>query len=96
MVGANQEPSRGLLVDENASRMRREEIACGRRDVVVRALNAVSPLATLERGYAIVTRAADGTLIRDAAQLTQGERIRARLGRGEIDASVEDIRKGKE
>ena len=81
-----------LTMRLSASIRRRLDEARGRRDVVVRALNAVSPLATLERGYAIVTRAADGTLVRDAAQVSQGERIRARLMSGEIEARVESTR----
>jgi len=52
-----------------------------------RALNAVSPLATLSRGFAIVTRA-DGTLLTDAARAADGESIEARLARGTLLARV--------
>jgi exodeoxyribonuclease VII large subunit len=52
-----------------------------------RALHAVSPLATLARGFAIVTRA-DGTLVGDAATLAIGETVEARLARGSITARV--------
>jgi exodeoxyribonuclease VII large subunit len=52
-----------------------------------RALDAVSPLATLSRGFAIVTRA-DGTLLTDAALARAGEDIEARLGRGTLLARV--------
>jgi len=54
----------------------------------VRALNAVSPLATLERGYAIVTRAEDGRLLTDAADAAPGSEIEARLARGRLRARV--------
>ena len=37
-------------------------------------LHATSPLATLGRGYAIVTRAADGAVLRDPAQRRPGRR----------------------
>jgi exodeoxyribonuclease VII large subunit len=52
-----------------------------------RALDAVSPLATLSRGFAIVTRA-DGTLLTDAALAGDGEHIEARLARGTLLARV--------
>ena len=53
-----------------------------------RALNAVSPLATLTRGFAIVTRATGGTLLTDAAAVAAGEEIEARLARGSLRARV--------
>jgi exodeoxyribonuclease VII large subunit len=52
-----------------------------------RALETLSPLAILERGYALVFDSA-GQLIKDAAQLKLGEEISARLARGEIRATV--------
>ncbi len=55
---------------------------------LVRTLNAVSPLATLERGYAIVTTA-DGGILRDAAAAKPGSSIEARLAAGRIRATVE-------
>lgn len=54
-----------------------------------RALDAVSPLATLERGYAIVT-AADGHVLHDAAQTRPGDRITARLARGRLHCTVDE------
>ncbi|TLY52494.1 MAG: hypothetical protein E6K50_06775, partial [Gammaproteobacteria bacterium] len=53
-----------------------------------RALNAVSPLATLARGFAIVTRATSGTLLTDAAAVAAGEEIEARLARGSAPAAA--------
>jgi exodeoxyribonuclease VII large subunit len=55
---------------------------------LVRTLNAVSPLATLERGYAIVT-GEDGKILRDAAEAAPGTIIEARLAKGRIRAKVE-------
>jgi exodeoxyribonuclease VII large subunit len=52
-----------------------------------RALDAVSPLATLTRGFAIVTRA-DGALVIDAAAVADGELIEARLALGTLSAQV--------
>jgi exodeoxyribonuclease VII large subunit len=50
-------------------------------------LEALSPLAVLSRGYALVY-AADGRLLRSAAETSEGQLIRARLGRGTVDAEV--------
>jgi exodeoxyribonuclease VII large subunit len=70
----------------------REQLANARlrTDVAMRALHAVSPLATLERGYAIVTRLPGGELLRSADQVDLGDRIEARLGAGRIRARVEE------
>ena len=52
-----------------------------------RALDAVSPLATLARGFAIVKRA-DGTVLTDAAIVAVGEEIEASLASGKLTARV--------
>lgn len=51
------------------------------------ALDSLSPLAILERGYALVFDAS-GQLVKDQARLELGDEIRARLARGEIRATV--------
>jgi exodeoxyribonuclease VII large subunit len=55
------------------------------------ALNALSPYATLERGYSIV-RGPDGAVLTDATKAKQGDAINVRLQRGEIGARVETVR----
>ena len=55
------------------------------------ALDALSPLGTLARGYAILRRTGTGELIRDAAQVAVDDRIEARLGRGALTARIERI-----
>jgi exodeoxyribonuclease VII large subunit len=55
---------------------------------LVRTLNAVSPLATLDRGYAIVSTE-DGAILRNAADVLPGMLIEARLATGKIRAKVE-------
>jgi exodeoxyribonuclease VII large subunit len=55
-----------------------------------RALEATSPLATLGRGYAIVTLAATGSVVRDPAEAPPGSDIEARLARGRLRARVVD------
>jgi exodeoxyribonuclease VII large subunit len=48
----------------------------------------VSPLATLDRGYAIVSRDT-GDILRNAADASPGSIIEARLAMGTIRAKVE-------
>jgi exodeoxyribonuclease VII large subunit len=55
---------------------------------LVRTLNAVSPLATLQRGYAIVS-VDGGAILRDAADVKPGTVIEARLAHGRVRAKVE-------
>jgi exodeoxyribonuclease VII large subunit len=54
-------------------------------------LDALSPFATLERGYAIV-RAADGSIVRNAADTSAGEALDVRLSEGALDVRVERVR----
>ena len=53
---------------------------------LARALHAVSPDRTLERGYAIVYR--DGEIVREAGAVETGDAITARLARGRLAATV--------
>ena len=60
-----------------------------RCEAAARTLHAVSPLATLGRGYAIVTRAEDGAILRSAGQVEVGDRLRVRLAAGSLTAKVD-------
>ncbi|MCL7714064.1 exodeoxyribonuclease VII large subunit [Stenotrophomonas mori] len=53
-----------------------------------RSLEAVSPLATVARGYAILTRTDDGALVRSTTQARSGDLLRARVGDGVLDVQV--------
>ncbi len=55
---------------------------------LARSLEAVSPLATVARGYAIVTRE-DGALVRSVEQVRTGETVQARLADGSLKLRVE-------
>ena len=50
-------------------------------------LGALSPLAILDRGYALVFDAS-GTLLKDAARVKAGDEISARLAKGSLTATV--------
>ncbi len=58
-----------------------------RLDRVTSQMEALSPVAILERGYALVFDAS-GKLIKDAERVQPGDEITARLARGEISAQV--------
>jgi len=72
-----------LAVSHRAS-MRRDRLA-----LAVQGLDARSPLATLARGYAIVTLVPSGDIVRDSAQAPPGTLVQARLARGELTCRVE-------
>lgn len=54
-----------------------------------RALNAVSPLNTLGRGYAIATQ--QNNIVKSVQRLKIGDQIRIRLSDGQLDCSVNTI-----
>jgi len=51
-------------------------------------LNSLSPLAVLDRGYALVTNSA-GSLIRSTAQISKGDQITTRLADGAFSSRIE-------
>jgi exodeoxyribonuclease VII large subunit len=53
-------------------------------------LRSLSPLAVIERGYALVL-SADGTVIRSTAELALGDQIRTRLSDGEFRSIVDEV-----
>jgi len=59
----------------------------GRLNQLKGQLGALSPLAILDRGYALVFDAS-GTLLKDAARVKAGEEISARLAKGSLTATV--------
>lgn len=52
-------------------------------------LRALSPAATLARGYAVL-RTADGAVVRDALQVDEGERLEALLHAGHLVVEVDE------
>jgi exodeoxyribonuclease VII large subunit len=59
----------------------------GTLNQLVGQLEALSPLAILDRGYALVFDSA-GELLKDAAQVKTGDEISARLAKGTVTATV--------
>ncbi len=91
------QPSRrlALLKDKLQSLGPRQQAAIARqlqRDALklrglARSLEAVSPLATVARGYALVTHE-DGGLVRSVTQVESGDLLRARVSDGELKLRV--------
>jgi exodeoxyribonuclease VII large subunit len=65
-------------------RQRRLAVAC-------KSLDTISPLATLDRGYAIVTRQQDKRILHSAAAIRPGEQIEARLAQGRLLCTVDAV-----
>ena len=55
------------------------------------ALDALSPLKVLSRGYAVV-QGQDGTLLKQAKAVQPGERVQIRLAEGCLSAEILDRR----
>ncbi len=54
-------------------------------------LHAVSPLATLNRGYAMVINPSSGEIIRSTEQLKPGDRVQTRLAQGRFTSQIKVI-----
>jgi exodeoxyribonuclease VII large subunit len=74
------------LRNSTAARLRLSQL---RSRELARALHAVSPLATLQRGYAILSNPATGEVVRSTTQAQPGLALRARVADGEFDVRVE-------
>lgn len=58
---------------------------------LARTLNAVSPLETISRGYAVITSADTGDVISSVKQVEAGENVTARLKDGKLDCTVDTV-----
>ena len=54
-------------------------------------LHAVSPLATLKRGYSLTTHELSGQIIQSSSQLQLGDRVKTRLAEGSFISQVAKI-----
>lgn len=64
-----------------------------RLSISSKTLNSVSPLATLQRGYAIVQDVSNTRVFTDANDLNKGDKISTRLSRGSFLCTVDEIEK---
>ena len=94
---ANQVAQSQLRVQELSNRLRSATLsALGLVRADVRGLQgrleAVSPLATLQRGYAIVRRKENGAVVRNASDVAVSDELLIRVSDGEIESRVEKVR----
>jgi exodeoxyribonuclease VII large subunit len=68
--------------------MRRDQ---ARLELAVGKIDALSPLAILKRGFALC-RDAQGTIVKNAARVSPGDKVRVTLGAGELDCRVETVK----
>ena len=85
---AGEQLRRGVLLRLERSKQRLQ--------LADRSLMSLSPLATLERGYAIVARRDDHSLVTDSGTVTAGTALDIRLARGELAATVDGALPGKD
>jgi exodeoxyribonuclease VII large subunit len=83
-------------LDELQSRLLRAQETClqgwkHRLALAAGKLDGLSPLATLARGYALVTRPPDEAAVTRCDEVRVGEQIHVRLSDGILDAQVTDI-----
>ena len=71
-----------------AAQAHRLALAASRLEGLGRRLETLNPLQVLARGYAVVTRRADGVIVHSIAQARGG--IRVRVSDGEFDAEVQN------
>jgi exodeoxyribonuclease VII large subunit len=69
--------------------LRRTTTARAALEAAGAALDVLAPQRTLERGYAIVRRAADGSIVRDPVEAPAGTRLAVRVAAGELTATVD-------
>ena len=82
----------GNRIDRSLDRtLKRSAVRAGALDARLRSL---SPLAVLDRGYALVLTA-DGKLVRSSTQLALGDLVTTRLTEGVFTSRVEHTRPGK-
>jgi len=70
---------------------RRHEQARGRLQELAAALNSLSPLAVLGRGYSLTRTLPEGKVVTDAATLTPGALLRLTFAKGEARVRVEEV-----
>jgi exodeoxyribonuclease VII large subunit len=84
-------------LDEIEARMKRAvqasiQALATRAKLAARGLESLNPLATLERGYAIVCRADTGALVMRSDTVATGVQIDVRLAAGNLKAVVQETR----
>ena len=90
-VDALRERTRIALARLSSAWQRKNESGRAQLEDVAATLNSLSPLAVLGRGYSLTRAIPENTLVRDAATLRPGDRVRLTFAQGEAQARVEEV-----
>ena len=88
---------RGLaMIPQLMKRLERQFVVLSERrrrqiEAIASQLTQLSPLAILGRGYSILTKVSDGTILRRADDARTGEEIVARLSQGQLGCTVKHV-----
>ena len=87
--------SRVEVLEQSLARSARAALDGRRQQVAAasQALEALSPLSTLGRGYSISREAESGQILRSVEDVEIGDQLRTRLPDGEVLSTVESIRR---
>ncbi|HAP40174.1 MAG TPA: hypothetical protein DCQ94_10495 [Nitrospira sp.] len=71
----------------------RRGIVSRRQSVAARvaALDALSPLAILSRGFSVIRTVPEGKMVRKSSDVTVGQTVQARLAEGQLVCVVSDV-----
>ena len=90
-IDALRERTRTALARLHSAFERKNEGVRARLEDLATTLNSLSPLAVLGRGYSLTRTIPENAVVRDAATLRPGERVRLTFAQGEAQARVEEV-----
>lgn len=91
MLTAQREHLRATVARLTTAFGRRQEQARSQWQELVTALNTLSPLAVLGRGYSLTRTIPQGNVVIDAATLTPGDSVRLTFAKGEARATIDEV-----
>ena len=91
MAANKREQLRGMAARLTTAFARRQEHARDQWQSLVTALNSLSPLAVLGRGYSLTRTVPEGKVITEAAMLAPGDSVRLTFAKGEARATINEV-----
>jgi exodeoxyribonuclease VII large subunit len=91
IIAVNREQLRATLARLTTAFARRHEQGRSQWQKLAMALNSLSPLAVLGRGYSLTRMISSGKVIADATSLTPGDSVRLTFAKGEARATINEV-----
>jgi len=91
MIAVNREYLRATIARLTTAFVRRHEQGRSQWQKLATALNNLSPLAVLGRGYSLTRMIPSGKVIADATTLIPGDSVRLTFARGEARATIDEV-----